>query len=63
VRVPIADGKPGQTEDFATGRLMDEKGKEIVWGRPVDVLVGPDGSLFVSDDFAGLIYRIRYKGR
>jgi glucose/arabinose dehydrogenase len=30
------------------------------WGRPVDVLVMPDGALLVSDDRAGAIYRIRY---
>ena len=29
-------------------------------GRPVDVAVGKDGSLFVSDDYAGAIYRITY---
>ncbi|MCH7471552.1 sorbosone dehydrogenase family protein [bacterium] len=32
------------------------------WGRPVDVLVMPDGSLLVSDDHAGAIYRISYAG-
>ena len=32
-----------------------------VWGRPVDVLVMPDGALLVSDDRAGVIYRITYK--
>jgi len=32
------------------------------WGRPADVLVAADGSLFVSDDTAGAIYRIRYRG-
>ena len=31
-----------------------------VWGRPADVLVMPDGSLLVSDDFAGAIYRVTY---
>jgi glucose/arabinose dehydrogenase len=31
-----------------------------VWGRPVDLLVPPDGSLLVSDDHAGAIYRITY---
>ena len=31
-----------------------------VWGRPADVLVMPDGSLLVSDDRAGVIYRISY---
>lgn len=43
-------------EPFATGWLRDEK----AWGRPADVLVLPDGSLLVSDDYAGAIYRIRY---
>ena len=32
----------------------------IGWGRPVDVLVMPDGALLVSDDRMGVIYRIRY---
>ena len=45
-------------EPFATGWLSDDK----YWGRPVDVLVMPDGSLLVSDDFANCIYRISYKG-
>ena len=35
---------------------------ENVWGRPVDVEQMPDGSLLVSDDFAGCVYRIFYKG-
>ena len=35
-------------------------GAESVWGRPVDVLVLPDGSLLISDDHAGAIYRVRY---
>jgi glucose/arabinose dehydrogenase len=45
-------------EPFATGWLQGEE----EWGRPVDVLVMPDGSLLVSDDRAGAIYRITYKG-
>ena len=52
-----ADGHPLSYEPFATGWMKDEKN----WGRPVDVLVAPDGALFVSDDFAGAIYRISYK--
>jgi glucose/arabinose dehydrogenase len=32
-----------------------------VGGRPVDVLVMPDGALLVSDDHAGAIYRISYR--
>lgn len=45
-------------EPFATGWLQGEN----AWGRPADVLVLPDGSLLVSDDHAGAIYRIRYDG-
>ena len=44
---------------FAEGWLQGM----TAWGRPVDVLVMPDGSLLVSDDFAGVIYRITYTGR
>jgi glucose/arabinose dehydrogenase len=42
---------------FASGWLGAD-GK--AWGRPVDVLVMPDGALLVSDDLAGVIYRISY---
>jgi glucose/arabinose dehydrogenase len=42
---------------FAEGWLHGEK----AWGRPVDLLVMPDGALLVSDDSAGVIYRISYK--
>ncbi|HEX2907327.1 MAG TPA: PQQ-dependent sugar dehydrogenase [Phototrophicaceae bacterium] len=43
-------------EPFATGWLQSGG----AWGRPVDVLVMPDGALLVSDDQAGVIYRISY---
>jgi glucose/arabinose dehydrogenase len=46
-------------EPFAEGWL---KGNEA-WGRPVDVLVMPDGALLVSDDKADVIYRISYQGQ
>jgi len=56
--VPIkADGTAGASEVFAAGWL-DENG--IYRGRPVDVAVMKDGSMLVSDDFAGAIYRITY---
>ena len=42
---------------FAQGWLQ----KDSAWGRPVDILVMPDGALLVSDDRAGAIYRIRYE--
>ena len=45
-------------EPFVTGWLQDED----AWGRPADVLVMPDGSLLVSDDHAGAIYRVVYRG-
>lgn len=45
-------------EPFATGWLQNEK--EVI-GRPVDVEVMPDGSLLISDDQNGVIYRIVYK--
>ena len=34
---------------------------EGAWGRPADVQPLPDGSLLVSDDFAGALYRVTYK--
>ena len=43
-------------EDFATGWAQDNK----YWGRPVDLEQAPDGSLLLSDDFNGVIYRIFY---
>jgi glucose/arabinose dehydrogenase len=45
-------------EPFATGWLQGER----VWGRPVDLLVLPDGSLLVSDDHGGKLWRITYSG-
>jgi glucose/arabinose dehydrogenase len=45
-------------EPFVSGWL--EGGS--AWGRPADVLVMPDGSLLVSDDHAGAIYRVVYRG-
>jgi glucose/arabinose dehydrogenase len=45
-------------EVFAEGWLQGRK----AWGRPVDVLVMPDGALLVSDDRAGAVYRITYEG-
>jgi glucose/arabinose dehydrogenase len=43
---------------FAEGWLRDGE----AWGRPVDILVLEDGSILVSDDFRGAIYRISYEG-
>lgn len=60
VRLPFANGEPGEeVVDFATGWLDQETGDAS--GRPVDVLVGGDGALYVSDDKGGFIYRIVYE--
>jgi len=56
--VRVEGNKPVAYEPFATGWLQGEK----AWGRPVDVLMTPDGALLVSDDYAGAIYRITYRG-
>jgi glucose/arabinose dehydrogenase len=55
-----ADGSADKTEIFAQGWLDPETRQYR--GRPVDVANLPDGSLLVSDDFAGAIYRITYVG-
>jgi glucose/arabinose dehydrogenase len=57
--VKVQDGKSIGYETFASG-WMDETTQKV-WGRPVDVLVLTDGSMLVSDDQAGVIYRISYK--
>jgi glucose/arabinose dehydrogenase len=50
-------GRVTGSELFADGWL--ENGE--AWGRPVDVSVAPDGALMISDDKAGVIYRVSYK--
>ncbi len=61
VRIRIRDGKPVSYEDFITG-WQGPNGRR--WGRPVDVVVYTDGSLLISDDAAGAIYRVtRAAGR
>ncbi len=49
------DGKVSGVEDFLTG-FLDNHGN--LYGRPVDILVEPSGVMFVSDDKAGVIYKI-----
>ena len=56
-RVRLDGNRVVEYEPFATGWLMENN---LAWGRPVDVLEMPDGSLLVSDDTAGVIYRISY---
>ena len=53
-----ADGTADKTEVFASGFLDPDTG--IFRGRPVDVAMMKDGSLLISDDYAGAIYRVTY---
>lgn len=57
VRIPMQDGTPGAAQDFAVGWLTEDGS---VWGRPVGVVTGPDGGLYISDDSGGVIYRVYY---
>ena len=58
--VRVENGVAAGYEDFITGWIG--KPEERPWGRPVDILELPDGSLLVSDDRAGAIYRVWYSG-
>ena len=53
------DGKYPGVEDFISGWLLKDG---TTLGRPVDIMIRPDGTLFVSDDKAGVIYRVVRKG-
>ena len=53
------DGSVGETKVFADGWLDEETGEYL--GRPVDVAQLQDGSILVSDDLVGAIYRISYE--
>ncbi|GIV96447.1 MAG: L-sorbosone dehydrogenase [Herpetosiphonaceae bacterium] len=60
VHVPLVDGQvAGPVEDFATGWLRPDGSS---FGRPVGLVVARDGSLLISDDKAGMIYRIAWTG-
>jgi glucose/arabinose dehydrogenase len=58
MRVKLDGSTPVAYEPFAEGWLQSGD----AWGRPVDVIVLPDGSMLVSDDKLGVIYRITYSG-
>jgi glucose/arabinose dehydrogenase len=58
VRLHVEDGRPVAMEDFITGWLRSNS----AWGRPVDVVTGPDGAVYISDDFFDAVYRVTYGG-
>lgn len=56
IRIRLKDGKPtGEYEDFVTGFVINDR---EVWGRPVGVAVARDGSLLISEDGNGTIWRV-----
>jgi glucose/arabinose dehydrogenase len=61
IRVPLhGSGRAsGEYEDFVAGFVLDNG---EVWGRPVGVAVAADGSLLVTDDASGSIWRVSYAG-
>ena len=60
LRVLLQNGKATEVyEDFMTGFVNTDG---TVWGRPVGVTMGTDGSLFVSDDASNSVWRIMYTG-
>ena len=60
MRVPFdGEGNPAGKEVFIDGWLPDA---DSGWGRPVDVVELKDGSLLISDDYQGVIYRVSYEG-
>jgi glucose/arabinose dehydrogenase len=59
VRLKVEAGRPVAVSDFLTGWVGEGR---WVLGRPVQPLVGPDGALYVSDDYGGRIWRVVYEG-
>lgn len=60
VRVQFEDGQPVAIEDFITGWLMDDGASQF--GRVAGLALLPDGSLLISEDTNGVIYRVTYTG-
>jgi glucose/arabinose dehydrogenase len=63
VFAPFEGGNPtGEWEVFADGFAGDDPSPQSAAHRPVGIAEGPDGSLYVSDDRGGRIYRILFRG-
>jgi glucose/arabinose dehydrogenase len=62
IRIPLhqTGHATGEYEDFLTGFVLPDG---HVWGRPVGITVAHDGSLLVSDDGSGSIWRVSYEGK
>jgi glucose/arabinose dehydrogenase len=60
IRIPYGSSdQEAVVRDFAVGWMLEDG---TVWGTPYDLTVSPEGDLYVSDDTAGVIYRIFYQG-
>ena len=58
------DGRGAGYEDFVTGWQLNEgqPAPPQVWGRPVGIITGPDGSLLIAEDGQGVVWRVSYRG-
>ncbi len=59
IHVQLKGNAVVKVEPFITGWLNKEE--DTAWGRPVDILMMPDGSMLISDDYADAIYRVSYQ--
>jgi len=59
IHVQLQGNNVVNVEPFITGWLDTEE--DTAWGRPVDILNMPDGSILISDDYANAIYRVSYQ--
>jgi glucose/arabinose dehydrogenase len=57
IRISLGKDDTRLVQDFAVGWLLEDG---TPWGSPTDILLGEDGSIFVSDDVNGVIYQITY---
>lgn len=57
IRIEYGTGTREPVQDFAVGWVLEDGN---TWGSPTDLIQGPDGDLFLSDDKLGVIYRIFY---
>jgi glucose/arabinose dehydrogenase len=59
--IPFRNGKPsGPPRDFLTGWMISPDSRDV-WGRPVGLLILPDGSMLISDDGGKKLWRVGYK--
>jgi len=61
-RIVIENGEPVRGETFANGWRSAGQKCGSAWGRPADVVFGPDGTMYISDDAGGRVYRVVYTG-